>query len=67
MPGPSEVKRPTIKVDTILAKLYKHACPNDASIRLGWVSCGVTSGVDLTPGFPRNAKFINGDQDFITG
>jgi hypothetical protein len=63
MAGP---KLPTVKLDTTLTELYKRARPDDAVTRLGWVSCGVTSGVDLTPDFPRNTKFIYQDQAFIT-
>ncbi|KAK3311554.1 uncharacterized protein B0T15DRAFT_387943 [Chaetomium strumarium] len=63
MAGP---KLPTVKLDTTITELYKRACPDEAVTRLGWVPCGVTSGVDLTPDFPRNTKFIYQDQAFIT-
>ncbi|KAK4157362.1 hypothetical protein C8A00DRAFT_40207 [Chaetomidium leptoderma] len=59
------VKLPTVKLDTTLVELYKRACPKDTHTRLGWVSCGVTSGIDLTPDFPRNTKFVYEDQAFI--
>jgi hypothetical protein len=66
-PYPGEVKLPTIKLDTTLAELYKRACPERANTRLGWVCCGISSGVDLTPDFPRNSKFLYEDQAFVTG
>ncbi|KAK3290322.1 uncharacterized protein B0H64DRAFT_427854 [Chaetomium fimeti] len=59
------IKLPTVKLDTTLTELYQKACPNKAGTRLGWISCGVTSAVDLTPDFPRNTKFIYQDQAFI--
>ncbi|KAH6855382.1 hypothetical protein B0I37DRAFT_389019 [Chaetomium sp. MPI-CAGE-AT-0009] len=59
------VKLPTVKLDTTLTELYRQACPRNASTRLGWISCGVTSAVDLTPDFPRNTKFVYQDQPFI--
>ncbi|KAK4040381.1 hypothetical protein C8A01DRAFT_15727 [Parachaetomium inaequale] len=62
---PAGVKLPTIKLDTTLAELYRQACPENAGIRLGWVSCGITSGVNLTPDFPRNTKFVYEDQVLI--
>lgn len=62
--NPAGVKLPTIKLDTTLDELYKRASPDSSRTQLGWVSCGVTSGVDLTPAFPRNTKFIYQDQAF---
>ncbi|KAK4238433.1 hypothetical protein C8A03DRAFT_15106 [Achaetomium macrosporum] len=61
---PAGPKLPTVKLDTTLTELYKRGCPGDAG-RLGWVSCGVTSLVDLTPDFPRNTKFLYQDHAFI--
>ncbi|KAK4124806.1 hypothetical protein N657DRAFT_643563 [Parathielavia appendiculata] len=64
--APAEVKLPTIKLDTTLTELYRQASPKNANIRLGWVSCGITSGVDFTPDFPRNVKFVYEDQTFVS-
>lgn len=64
--GLGAMRLPKIKLDTTLAELYKRASPKSANVRLGWVSCGVTSGIDLSPGFPRNSKYIYQDQAFIT-
>jgi hypothetical protein len=65
-PAMAGVKLPIIKLDTTIAELYKRANPNKANTRVGWVSCGVTSGVNLTDDFPRNAKFVYQDQAIIT-
>lgn len=62
----SKVKLPTVKLDTTLVDIYRRACPENAGARLGWVSCGVTTAVDLTPNFPRNTKFVYQDQALIT-
>ncbi|KAL2136548.1 hypothetical protein VTI74DRAFT_3093 [Chaetomium olivicolor] len=60
------VKLPTIKLDTTLAELYKRALPKNDNSRIAWVSCGTSSGVDLTPDVPRNAKYIYEEQVFVT-
>ncbi|KAK4102365.1 hypothetical protein N658DRAFT_554375 [Parathielavia hyrcaniae] len=64
--APAEVKLPTVKLDTTLTELYRLASPKDAHTRLGWVSCGITSGVDFTADFPRNVKFVYEDQTFVS-
>ncbi|GAB1312470.1 Putative solid-state culture specific ATP-grasp domain-containing protein [Madurella fahalii] len=64
--APAGIKLPTIKLDTTLAELYKRANPKNAGVRLGLVSCGVTSGLDLTPDFPRNTRFPYQDQPLNT-
>ncbi|SPQ19843.1 d4653150-3f13-4d9f-a910-56b8c7cf7620 [Thermothielavioides terrestris] len=61
----ASVKLPRIKLDTTFTELYKRASPKDASTRLGWISCGVSTGIDLTAGFPRNTKFVYQDQAFV--
>lgn len=61
----AEVKLPTVKLDTTLTELCRRASPRIANTRLGWLSCGVTGGLDLTPDVPRNAKFAYQDQAFI--
>lgn len=63
--APARVKLPTITLDTTLAELYQQACPDNAGTRLGWISCGITSAVNLTPDCPRNTKFVYEDQPFI--
>ncbi|KXX82350.1 hypothetical protein MMYC01_201278 [Madurella mycetomatis] len=65
-PASAEIKLPTIKLDTTLAELYKRASPKTTGIRLGLVSCGVTSGLGLTPDFPRNTQFPYQDQPLNT-
>lgn len=59
------VKLPTIKLDTTLTELYRQASPENADMRLGWISCAHSSGVDLTPDVPRNTRFLYQDQVFI--
>lgn len=63
---PEGVKLPTIKLDTTLAELYRRASPKNANIRLGLVFCGVNSGLDLSPEFPRNTKYLYQDSPFNT-
>jgi len=65
-PIPPGVKLPTIKLDATLAELYKRASPKNANTRLGFVFCGVNSGLDLSPEFPRNTKFLYQDSPFNT-
>jgi hypothetical protein len=63
--APAEVKLPTVKLDTTLAELYRRASPKDANTRIGWISCGISSGIDFSPDFPRNTTFVYEDQAFI--
>ncbi|KAK0655187.1 hypothetical protein B0T16DRAFT_486816 [Cercophora newfieldiana] len=63
---PSGIKLPTIKLDTTLAELYQRASPKNAHVRLGLVFCGVNSGLDLSPEFPRNTKYLYQDSPFNT-
>ncbi|KAK0725793.1 hypothetical protein B0H67DRAFT_571563 [Lasiosphaeris hirsuta] len=65
-PIPAAITLPTIKLDTTLAELYRRASPKNANIRLGLVFCGVNSGLDLSPDFPRNTKFLYQDSPFNT-
>ncbi|KAK3364491.1 hypothetical protein B0T25DRAFT_530339 [Lasiosphaeria hispida] len=65
-PIPEGIILPTIKLDTTLAELYRRASPKNANIRLGLVFCGVNSGLDLSPDFPRNTKFLYQDSPFNT-
>ncbi|EON97856.1 putative solid-state culture specific atp-grasp domain protein [Phaeoacremonium minimum UCRPA7] len=60
------VKLPKIKLDTTIAELFKRAKPQDAEKRLGLVLCGVNCGMDLSPDFPRNTKFLYQDSPFNT-
>lgn len=64
---PPDMALPVVKLDATLAELYQEACPQYARARLGMVSCGITSAVDLTPDIPRNTKFLYEDQVFING
>jgi hypothetical protein len=64
--APAEVKLPTVKLDTTLSELYRRASPKDANTRIGWVSCGISSGIDFSPDFPRNTTFVYEDQAFIS-
>ncbi|KAL2020558.1 hypothetical protein VTK56DRAFT_8146 [Thermocarpiscus australiensis] len=61
---PAAITMPTVKLDTTISELYKRASPSNASARLGWLSCGVTSAIDITPDFPRNTEFLYQDQAF---
>ncbi|KAH8902984.1 hypothetical protein BR93DRAFT_886197 [Coniochaeta sp. PMI_546] len=60
------VKLPTIKLDTTLADLYKHASSKASTQRIGFVFTGVNSALDLTDSFPRNEKFLYQDSPFNT-
>ncbi|KAK0669251.1 hypothetical protein QBC41DRAFT_320207 [Cercophora samala] len=65
-PSLAGIQLPTIKLDTTLTQLFRSAGPKNASIRLGMVFCGVNSGVDLNPDFPRNTKYLYQDSPFNT-
>lgn len=65
-PHPTAVKLPIIKLDTTIAELFKSAKSQDAEKRLALVLCGVNCGLDLSPDFPRNTKFLYQDSPFNT-
>ncbi|KAK3331282.1 hypothetical protein B0H66DRAFT_546203 [Apodospora peruviana] len=62
--GGGSINLPTIKLDMTLAELYKQA--SSSPEKLGFVFCGVNSGLDLNPDFPRNTKFLYQDSPFNT-
>lgn len=64
--APPGAKLPIIKLDTTLKELYERANPKSASTRLGLVSCGVTSTVDIGEDFPRNIQFPYQDKALTT-
>ncbi|KAK4198968.1 hypothetical protein QBC40DRAFT_282849 [Triangularia verruculosa] len=65
-PSLAGIQLPTIRLDTTLTELYRRAGPKNANARLGMVFCGVNSGVDLNPDFPRNTKYLYQDSPFNT-
>ncbi|KAK4674600.1 hypothetical protein QC763_122100 [Podospora pseudopauciseta] len=65
-PSLTGIDLPIIKLDTTLTELFRRASPQNASTRLGMVFCGVNSGVDLNPDFPRNTKYLYQDSPFNT-
>ncbi|KAK0707187.1 hypothetical protein B0T21DRAFT_377344 [Apiosordaria backusii] len=65
-PSLAGIQLPTIKLDTTLTELYKRASPKNENTRLGMVFCGVNSGLDLNPDFPRNTKYLYQDSPFNT-
>lgn len=57
-------KLPTIKLDTTLNELYQQKAPNGKKQRIGQVLCGVSTGINITPHFPKNTKYIYQDSAF---
>ena len=61
------IRLPTIKLDTTRSDLYKQLCPSLASKRIGYIFCGTTFSVDLSPDFPKNRKYVYQDRAFNDG
>lgn len=67
MTNDADTKLPTVTLDVTLADLYRQSSSSLANKHIGQVLSGFSSAMALTPGIPRNRKYIYQDGPFTTG